>query len=62
MDLSSWRRVLTTQIGFVVVLVTIPARIAEVKETVANEAVGMLSSKRRLVLEYVYILMALESG
>ena len=53
---------MTTQIGFVVVLVTIPARIAEVKETVANEAVGMLSSKRRLVLEYVYILMALESG
>jgi hypothetical protein len=37
--------------GFVAVEVAMPARIAEVKETIANEAVGRLCSRRRLVLE-----------
>lgn len=50
MDLSSWRRVLTTQIGFVAVDVARPARTAEQKETVVNDAVGKLFSMRRLVL------------
>jgi hypothetical protein len=50
-DLSSWRRVLTTQIGFVAVEVTRPARIAERKESWVRLRVGMLCSRRRFVLE-----------
>jgi len=49
-DLSSWRRVLTTQIGLVAVDVATPAKMAEVKETVVSEAVGKFSSRKRFVL------------
>jgi len=50
-DLSSWRRVLTTQMGFVAVEVTMPARMAERKEACVMLRVGMLCSRRRFVLE-----------
>lgn len=50
-DLSSWRRVLTTQIGFVAVDVVTPARIPAVKVILVRDAVGIFCSRRRFVLE-----------
>lgn len=61
MDLSSWRRVFTTQMGLVTVLVVIPAVAPAVNVILVNEAFGRFCSRRRFVLEYVYIFIALSN-